>query len=484
MPASPSLKQRTARGLLWGGISNGSQQLLNVLFGILLARMLTADDYGLIGELLIFSALAGTLQESGFTLALANRKEVRHEDYNAVFWFSLGVGTLLYLLLFFCAPLIAAFYGQPELVPLSRYLFLGFLISSTGAAQNAYLFRNLMVKQRALAQLPALALSGCVGVGMVWYGYSYWGLATQMLLYITFTNVALWFYSPWRPTLQLNFRPLGELFGFSSKLLLTNLFLQLNNNLLSSMLGKLFTKSDVGYYTQSAKWNTQAFSLINGMIGGVAQPVLAEVSADAGRQRAVFRKMLRFAAFLSFPLMLGLALVAREFIVIAITDRWLACVPLLQMLCVWGAFMPVVTLYTNLLLSGGRSTLYMWNIIAQSLLQLLGLLLIHPYGLHAMVALFVGINVGWLLIWHFFVWRSIGLRLREALTDVLPFCLLALLAMAGAWLLTRSISNLYLLLIAKMAVAALLYVVLMRVSRAAIFRESLQYLRSRNHRQA
>ena len=159
-----SLKDKTAKGLFWGGLSNGMQQLLNLIFGIALARILDAEDYGMIGMLSIFSLIASTLQESGFTAALANKKNISHEDYNAVFWFSLFTSGLLYILLFFLSPYIAEFYHTPALIPLARYTFLGFFIASLGIAHNAYLFRNLKVKQKAFIQLTGLILSNITGV--------------------------------------------------------------------------------------------------------------------------------------------------------------------------------------------------------------------------------------------------------------------------------------------------------------------------------
>lgn len=176
-----SLKQKTARGLFWGGFSNGVQQLLNLLFGIVLARLLDDTDYGMIGVLAIFMAVANTLQESGFTAALANKRNITHEDYNAVFWFSLLMGTGMYIVLFFSAPLIARFFKAPELVPLSRYLFLGFVFQSSATAHSAYLFRNLMVKQKAISQIPSRILSGTVGILMAYHGMSYWGIAKPRL---------------------------------------------------------------------------------------------------------------------------------------------------------------------------------------------------------------------------------------------------------------------------------------------------------------
>ena len=314
-----SLKEKTAKGLFWGGFSNGIQQLLNLLFGIILLRILDATDYGMIGMLAIFTAIANSIQESGFTAALANKQVFRHEDYNAVFWFSFLMGASLYLLLFFCAPLIADFYKTPQLVPLSRFLFLGFLISSCGTAHNAVLFKKLMVKEKAKATIIALLCSGTIGIVMAYNRMAFWGLAVQQITYISIANALLWHFSQWRPTFSFNFKPIREMLPFSSKLLITNVFHYINDNIFSVLLGRFYTSQDVGYYTQANKWTNMGFSLISNMINGVSQPVLVETSSDAMRQKNIFRKMLRFTAFVSFPSMFGLALIANEFIVIAVT---------------------------------------------------------------------------------------------------------------------------------------------------------------------
>ena len=471
-----TLKEKTARGLVWGAVNNGAQQLLNLLFGIVLARLLDDTDYGMVGMLTIFTAVAGTLQESGFTAALANRRQVKHEDYNAVFWFSALMGAGLYIVLFCCAPLIARFYGDDRLIPLARYVFLGFLIASTGTAHHAYLFRNLMVKQKAEAQIPALILSGMAGVAMACAGMSYWGIATQTLVYITVTNVFYWRLSAWRPTWHWDFRPLKEMFGFSSKLLVTNLFTQVSNNLLSALLGRFFTPNVVGQYTQSAKWNTMGYSVVSGMIGSVAQPVLTEASNDRDRQRNVLRKMTRFAALLSFPAMLGLALVAEELIVIAITDKWLPCVPILQTLCLWGAFMPIITLYTNLIISKGKSDTYMWNTIVLSLTQIVLLILSHPYGIQIMVVCFVCINIGWLFVWQYFVKQAVGLTLWMAAKDILPFALIAGGTTFLAWFVTSGVENVYLRFLSKVLAGAAGYIAVMWLSHAKIFKECISFI--------
>mgnify|MGYP000761503667 CR=1 FL=1 len=478
-----SLKQKTAKGLLWGGFGTGIQQVLNLLFGVALARLLDKTDYGMVGVLAIFAGIANVLLSSGFGAALINKRDLKHRDCNAVFWFNILMGAFLYIVLFFCAPLIARFFNEPSLIPLSRYFFLAFFIGSSAGVHNAMLTRNLMVKQKAISQMPAMIISGSIGVFMAWNGMSYWGIATQNLTYILVLAICYWHFSPWRPTFQLDFRPLKELFGFSSKILITGTFEQICTNLLSTLIGRFYTKADVGSYTQSYKWNTMGYSFITGMISNVAQPVLAQVADDRERQQQVFRKMLRFTAFLSFPAMFGLALIAQEFIIITITDKWLQCVPMLQVLCLGGAFAPITTLYTSFIISKGKSNIYMWNTILLGLLQLGVMLTVYPYGISTMIRWFVIINIGWLGIWQFFVWRLIRLTLWNALKDILPFAGIAAVTTTATWYITSFIDNIYLMLTAKVLIAIVLYTLLMYLCDAAIFKESVNYLLKKNKKQ-
>lgn len=477
--AEKTLKEKTAKGLFWGGFSNGVQQLLNLSFGIVLARLLTPADYGMIGMLAIFSAIASTLQESGFMAALTNKKDITSADYNAVFWFNILVSVTAYIILFFCAPYIAAYYRQPELTALARYLFLGFVLASTSIAQSTYLFKNLMIKQKAISQIPALLLSGTVGIIMAYNGMAYWGIATQTLIYISVISICFWHFSPWRPSWKIDLRPLKGMFSFSSKVLLTNIFTQINNNVFSAIIGRYFSPQSVGYFTQSNKWSSMGSVLISGMINSTVQPVLVEISDDCERQQQVFRKLLRFTAFLSFPALFGLALIAPEFIEITIGQKWLPCIPYLQILCVWGAFVPITSLYTSLIISKGKSNIYLWNTISLGTLQIISILATATYGLTLMITIFCLLNIGWLAVWHFFGGREIRLSLWKAVWDILPFMGSALLTIGITWLLTHPITNLYALLALKLFTAVLIYCLIMWLGKSQIFKEILQYLRKR-----
>ena len=476
MTQSQSLKEKTAKGLLWGGISNGGQQVLNLVFGIFLARQLSAADYGMVGMLTIFGLLATALQESGFISALNRKKDVTQADYNAFFWFNILCAGTLYILLAAAAPLIADFYHDPRLIPLARLTFLSFLIASFGTTPRAYLFRHMMVKQSAAMQLAAIFVSGVTGVTLAYCGFAYWGLAIQNIVYCLLTTVFAWWMSGWRPTLRIDLRPLRGMIGFSSRLLITNVFTGINNNIFSIFFGRFYGDRQVGLYTQANKWTGQGYSFLIGMLWGVTQPAFARLTDDVERQRRVFRKMLRFVAFVSCPALFGLALIAPEFITILITEKWRDSIPLMQMLCVGGAFIPIATFYSNYIVSQGRSQWFMFITIALCVAQTLSAVLLRTEGVTAMVVVYVALGILWVPVWHFFVRRLIGISFRQALADILPFVVTAGTAAGVAWLVAQPVTDLYLSLVVKAAVAVAVYVAFMLLFRVVVFRESVQYL--------
>lgn len=471
-----SLKEKTAKGLFWGGFSNGAQQLLNLAFGIVLGRLLDASDYGMVGMLTIFSAIASALQEGGFVSALTNRKEVCHKDYNAVFWFSILCSITIYILLFFAAPLIADFYKIPELIPLSRFSFLGFVIASMSIAPRAYLFKNLKIKETTLISISSLGISGTVGILLAANGFAYWGMATQSITFVTVMTILNFYFSHWRPKLEFDFTPIREMIGFSSKLIITNIFNIINNNLFSVLLGKFYSAQEVGNFAQANKWNGMGHTLITGMINGIAQPVFTSVVDDRARQLAIFRKLLRFTAFISFPAMLGLSLVSKELIVITVGAKWLPSAYILQILCIWGAFIPIINLFSNLIISRGQSSIYMWNAICLSVLQLIAVCGMYPYGLEWMLRIFVIINISWLFVWFGFVRREIQLTLYAMLKDLSPYLLLSATLVIGTYYMTLPIENLYLSMAAKVAMVAGFYALILWRLQSVIFRESIEFL--------
>ena len=473
-----TLKEKTAQGLLWGGLNSGIQQLVGLAFGIVLGRLLSPSDYGMMAMISIFSLVATALQDSGFRTALTNIEHPKDEDYNSVFWFNIIMASSLYLILFFAAPLIGDYYHTPRVVPLCRYAFLSIVIASFGTAQSAYLFKHLRAKQQAEAGALAVILSSLTGVGMAFAGMAYWSLATQGLVYVGINTLLQWHFSPWRPSIHgITFAPVRRMFRFSCKILATTIMTHVNNNVLNILLGHYFTPRDTGNYNQAYQWNTKCYSLVQSMVAQVAQPVLVSLNGEEGRQKDVFRKMMRFTAFITFPLLFGFGLVAKEFIVIAIGEKWLVSAQLIQILCISGATMPLSTLFSNMIISKGRSGTFFWCTFTLGLVQIATMVLIWPMGIRSMVIAYTILNTSWLLVWLFFVRRLIGYDYWMFFCDVMPFALAAAGVMGVAYIATMPLSNLIALLISRFIIAVVLYYVVMKIARVKILAECERFVK-------
>jgi len=471
-----TLKQKTASGLFWGGFSYGIQQLIGLVFGLFMLRLLDPNDYGLVGLLAIFTAIASTIINSGFSIALTNKRDANQEDYNAVFWFTFFVGLFLYIILFFAAPLIAGFYKEPALVDLSRILFISFFFGGIGTVPYTVMFKKLMVKQQAIIDMTALLTASCIGITLAFKGYTYWALVIQSVIYVFLSSLLRLLIAPWKPTFVFNFTPIKSMLSFSFKLFITNLFVQINNNFLSLIIGKLLGKEKVGIYSQGQKWAYMGNLFVGGMINSIAQPVLVQVNDDKERQILVLRKMIRFGAFISFPLMLGIALIGHEFILIAGKEKWLPSVPFLQLFCIWSAFVYLLNLFTNVVYSHGKSDTYMKLTILTGLSQLIAVLCLYPLGLFWMVVGYIGVSFAALLFWQRYVYKLTGLKMRDILKDILPYLGITAICLFIAWITTRNIQNIYGLFASKITISAILYIFVMKISRSVIFRESMEYL--------
>lgn len=473
-----TLKEKTAQGLLWGGLNSGIQQLVGLAFGIVLGRLLSPSDYGMMAMISIFSLVATALQDSGFRTALTNIEHPKDEDYNSVFWFNIIMASSLYVILFLAAPLIGEYYHTPRVVPLCRYAFLSIVIASLGTAQSAYLFKHLRAKQQAEAGALAVILSSLTGVGMAFAGMAYWSLATQGLVYVGINTLLQWHFSPWRPSIHgITFAPVRRMFRFSCKILATTIMTHVNNNVLNILLGHYFTPRDTGNYNQAYQWNTKCYSLVQSMVAQVAQPVLVSLNGEEGRQKDVFRKMMRFTAFITFPLLFGFGLVAKEFIVTAIGEKWLASAQLIQILCLSGATMPLSTLFSNMIISKGRSGTFFWCTFTLGLVQIATMIMIWPMGIRSMVIAYTLLNTSWLLVWLFFVRRLIGYGYWMFFCDVMPFALAAAGVMGVAYVATMPLSNLIALLISRFIIAVVLYYVVMKIARVKILAECERFVK-------
>ena len=491
-----NLKDKAAKGVVWGTLNNFAIQILNAVFGIVLARILGREDYGVIGLLYVFSQVATAMQDSGFVIGLTNKKNATHSDYNSVFWFNVGMSAILYVILFFCAPLISAFYDEPVLTSLSRFYFIAFFIASLSIVPRAILFRELKQKELAIMGLISLVMSGSVGIAMAMNDMAYWGIATQQITFNLCVTILSWVLSHWRPSFNITFQPVRELFGFSSKMLITDIIERINNNVFSVLLGRFYNTDVVGTYNQANKWTKMGSDTITGIVNGVAQPTFVQVGDDKARLCRTFRKMLRFTCFISFPAMFGLALITKDFIIVLITDKWLPSARLMQIFCVGSAFLPIAKLYYSLIISRGKSNVYMYNVMGQGCTIIASLICVHYlfaeevclniWSLHLTIAnlelmmiSYAVIITLWTLVWHAFLKHEIGISFRDAARDIVPFLALAAMAMILTYIITMPIANVYLLLVSRIIIAAIIYLGSLWLLGAKILRECVGYVMPR-----
>lgn len=385
-----------------------------------MARILLPSDYGMIGMLAIFIAIAQVLIDSGFSNALIQKKDRSEVDYSTVFYFNIVVGLVLYFILFFSSPLIANFYNTPELSSLTRVVALNLFINSLSVVQRAILSIKIDFKTQAKASLNAAWISGGVGIAMAYTGWGVWSLAVQTVLNAFINTVLLWFFLKWWPLKVFSYRSFKELFSFGSKLLASGLLDVTYRNIYTLVIGKKFASADLGYYTRADQFAQFPSSNLTGIIQRVTFPVLSEIQDDTERLATAYRKFLRLSAFLIFPLMTGLAAVAYPFIHFLLTEKWSFAALLLQVLCFSYMWYPIHAINLNLLQVKGRSDLFLKLEIYKKILGVVVLCVTIPMGLVAMCYGMIVSSLLALVINTFYTGKLIGVGLVKQLRDLSP----------------------------------------------------------------
>ena len=460
------LKDKAVKGIFWSGALSITTQVISLIFSVLIARILSPSDYGIIAMLTIFTSIATVLQESGYVLVLTNRKEVTHSDYCTVFWFNIITSFIVYVILFFCAPIIASFYNKPELLSLSRYVFLGFFISSFGIVQNAYLFKYIKVKEKGIANIISLLVSGTIGIIMAINGYSFWGLATQGLLGTIIVTIAVWFYSPFRPSFIFDFKFLKNTIYDGIRFAIPNFFSVISTNIYSVLLGKLYTPTDLGCYSQGNKFNVIGYSFILGMLRNITQPILVQVKSIPEQFLSVFRKLFRFTIYVSMPIMFGLSFISSELIDILLTEKWAHAAIIMKILCISGFFTIISTLCTYALTSLNKTKIYMWLGITNSTVSLLVATIAAFGGVIYLALATVCFEIILFCITFFIIKKSCHYRISLLLKDFLP-----ILSLSITYLLTFNISNIYILFSLKILCPIVLYMAFSSYFHLEIYKE-------------
>lgn len=420
-----SLKNKTVKGTIWSSLERFSVQGIHFLVMILMARILTPADYGIVGMLAIFIAISQSLVDSGFSQALIRKQDRSEIDNSTVFYFNIAVGIVLYTVLYFCAPLIADFYNEPLLVPVTRAIGLSVIFNSLNVVQRALLTVRLDFKTQAKASLAGAIFSGAIGISMAYTGFGVWSIVWQQLSNLAIITILLWIFSHWKPIWAYSWRSFRVLFNFGSKLLASGLLDTLYRNIYLIVIGKFFKASDLGYYTRANQFTDFASSNITGIFQRVTYPVLSTIQDDDARLTDVYRRLLRTSAFIIFPLMMGMAAVARPMILSFLTKEWLFSAVLIQILCLSQMWYPVHAINLNLLQVKGRSDLFLKLEVIKKIIITITLCVTFPFGLIAMCWGMLANSIICLVINTYYTGKLINLGFFSQMKDLFPTLLLS-----------------------------------------------------------
>lgn len=354
-----NLKKQALLGLIWTMFETIGSKIISLVIQIILARLLLPKDFGIIGMITIFIALSQTLLDSGFQNALIREQQVDEEDYSTVFIFNFSMAVVLYIILFFVAPFVSNFYQTPILTNILRTLSLILIINSFGLIQRTILTRKLDFKTQTKISLLASAISGVVAVTLAWQGLGVWSLVIQQLLSQLIQSSLLMYSNHWIPKLIFSKVKFRYYFQFGWKLTASGLINTLYNNVYYVLIGKFYSPTDLGYYTNSQKFNDVPVQSMTGAIQKVTYPLLSKMNSGGLELKIGYQKIIRYASMVSFFMMLSLAATANYLIPFIFGPNWIPSIPYFQILCLAGMFYPINAINLNILQVKGRSDLFL-----------------------------------------------------------------------------------------------------------------------------
>lgn len=454
-----NLKEKTLTGMFWNLLERVGLRVAQFLPTIFLARLLSPDEFGLIGMLTIFILLAQTFLDSGFGMALIQKKDADHTDECSIFYFNLLVGLVLVLILYGSAPHIARFYAQPLLTPLTRWLSLGILLNSFSLIQTALLTRALDFKALLKANLIATLVGDAAGVTAAFLGLGVWSLVIQTVTNSALSALILWFISPWRPSWRFSLAALKSMFGFGSNMLFSSLLATVFDNLYQVFIGKVFSAATLGYYTRANSLKGIVIDTTSSTFARVLFPALSTIQDNTARVRQAYRKAILLVTFVHFPLMLGLMVVAAPLITLLFSGKWHESILFFQLMCLSGLLYPLQLINLEILKVKGRSDLFLRLALIKRALIIAMILLTFRWGVTAMLIgqifntlIAYGIN-------SYYAERLIEYPTSRQMADMFPNLLFAVLAAVGMWGVGRLVRQPdWLMLLVQVATGAVLFI--------------------------
>ena len=376
-----TLKQKTIKGISWNLIDRFGNQFIKLIISVILARLLTPEDFGLIGIIMITFALSQVFITGGFGEAFIQKKEVTDLDACTVFYTNVFVSIMIYGILWIASPFIAKFYSQSELLLLIRVMGLILNINAFNVIPIAQLTRAVNFKRNTMINLASLLASGIVGISAAYYGYGVWSLVIQQMTNRSLVTLGLWVTSKWKLTAQYSIKSLKNMFSFGIWILCSQILKTIFDNIYILTIGKLFPISHLGYYTQAKRFQQLSSTQISGAVGAVVFPIFSQLQDDKEKLRNSVSKVLTYTMFLIMPLLVTLMIVAKSFVIVILTEKWIPIIQYLQLLCIVGILYPIHTINIQVLLAQGKSDLNFKLTLIINSLRIINIISMYRFGI-------------------------------------------------------------------------------------------------------
>lgn len=436
-----TLKKKAVNSLLWRIVEQGGKQGIFFVISLVLARLIMPDQFGLVAMLTVFTGVAGVFIDSGFTTALIRKNDRTQEDCSTIYWFNIVISIICYLILFFCAPLVADFYGIKELASILRVTSLSLIIGSFAGVQRTLLTAEMDFKAMTKLNLAALIISGATGIILAYLDFKVWALVIQGLMQNFVNTIMVIVKVKWHPSLIFSKRSFKEFFGFGSKLLASSLLDTIYTNIYNIVIGKVFKASDLAFYNRAQSLTSLSANMPTGVLQSVTYPTLCKLQDDEEALKNGYRKMLKISAFVVFPLCVGIGAVAYPLINVLYTDVWIYAATLLSIIVFAGMWYPIHSINLNYLIVKGKSNLFLRLEIIKKIQGVLILCITIPLGLKAMCWGMVVSSI-LSLIWNtHYTGKFLKMGIIAQLWDLLPIILLTAVMYVPARLLAWFLGN-------------------------------------------
>ncbi|HBK4767757.1 TPA: lipopolysaccharide biosynthesis protein [Serratia liquefaciens] len=452
---SHTLKERAVSGMIWSIIERFLVQGVQFGISIVLARIISPSDFGLIGMVAVFIVLSDIIINSGFTQALIQKKDRTQTDYSTVFYFNLLISILLYAVIYFIAPFVADFYSAPPLVHIIRVLGISIIIKSLCLVQTTKLAIDLNFKLRTKINFLSVIISGSIALYLANHDYGAMALVYQTLINSICVTIFMAILLRWRPNFEFSFDSLSRLFGFGSKLLLASFVRTIVDNCYAILIGRFFSSKEVGYYTQGRNIPDLISVNLFNILQGVLFPILSSTQDDTERLIRIYKKSLDMTAFIVMPAMVGFTFLAEPFVHFFLTDKWLPAVVVIQWICLSRMIIPISALNCSLINAVGRSDTYLKVDLSKLPITVGALLITAPFGLTAVVVGNFIVSLICFFINAYYPGKWYGHGAWQQIKSMLPMMAATLIMSAALWFI-RIDNGIYEIMV-KVAVGAIVY---------------------------